>query len=80
MVTSRATGDDLIEDQDTQSADITDDTVTSDIMAPPRRPARKPAPAKPASGDDISDGKAGGDVTANGTPAMRSSRSPPRAG
>jgi transmembrane protein DUF3566 len=69
MVTSRATGDDLIEDQDTQSADITDDTVTTDIMAPPRRPARKPAPAKPASGDDTSDGKAGGDVTANGTPA-----------
>jgi len=69
MVTSRTTGDDLIEDQDTQSADITDDTVTSDIMAPPRRPARKPAPAKPASGDDTSDGKAGGDVTANGTPA-----------
>jgi hypothetical protein len=74
MVTSRTTGDDLIEDQDTQSADITDDTVTSDIMAPPRRPARKPAPAKPApatpaSGDDASDGKAGGDVTVNGTPA-----------
>src|SRR5689334_10427044 len=64
MVTSRATGDDLIEDQDTQSADITDDTATSDIMAPPRRPARKPAPAKPASGDDASDGKAGGGVPA----------------
>src|SRR6185437_5622514 len=34
-----------------------------------RRPARKPAPAKPASGDDASDGKAGGDVTANGAAA-----------
>jgi hypothetical protein len=69
MVTSRTTGDDLIEGQDTQSADITDDTVTSDIVAPPRRPARKPAPAMPAPGDDASDGKAGGDVQANGTPA-----------
>ena len=69
MVTSRTTGDDLIEDQDTQSADITDDTVTSDIMAPPRRSARTPASAMPAPGDDASDGKAGGDVQANGTPA-----------
>src|SRR5689334_8793430 len=76
MVTSRATGDDLIEDQDTQSADITDDTVTSDIMAPPRRPARKPAPAKPASGDDASGGKAGGDVPVNGTPAAEEAARP----
>lgn len=76
MVTSRATGDDLIEDQDTQSADVTDDTATSDIMAPPRRPARKPAPAKPASGDDVSDGKAGSDVPVNGTPATEEAARP----
>ncbi|HET9968920.1 MAG TPA: DUF3566 domain-containing protein [Streptosporangiaceae bacterium] len=76
MVTSRATGDDLIEDQDTQSADITDDTTTSGIMAPPSRPARKPAPAKPASGDDASGGKAGGDVPVNGTPAAEEAARP----
>jgi hypothetical protein len=48
MVTSRATGDDLIEDQDTPSADITAAELTSDVMAPPRQPARKPAAVKPA--------------------------------
>jgi transmembrane protein DUF3566 len=76
MVTSRATEDDLIDDQDDKPADSTDEAGTSDIMAPPRRPARKPAPAKPpASGtsaapdDAVSDGKAGGVGSANGTPA-----------
>lgn len=54
MVTSRTTGDDLIEDQDTaaadstEPADIDDDLGPNGVMAPPRRPARKPAPAKPA--------------------------------
>ena len=77
MVTSRATGDDLIEDQDTQSADITDDTVTSDIMAPPRKPApAKPASAQPAPGDDASDGQAGGDVAVNGMPAAEEAARP----
>jgi Transmembrane domain of unknown function (DUF3566) len=49
MVTSRATGDDLIEDQEPPPADITAAEITSDIMAPPRQPARRPAkPAKDA--------------------------------
>ena len=73
MVTSRATDDNLIDDQDTR---------TSDIMAPPRQPSRKPTPAKtdaaktdsaksaPAKKDDaVSDGTAGGGVSPNGTPA-----------
>ena len=71
MVTSRATGDDLTEDQDTPSADITgspdvtNDIGTSDIMAPSRKPTRKPTPAK----DVVSDSKAGDGVSANGTSA-----------
>ena len=76
MVTSRAADDNLIDDQDTR---------TSDIMAPPRQPSRKPtsaqsdtassdpaktAPARTASPDDaVSDGRAGGGVSPNGTPA-----------
>ena len=76
MVTSRAADDNLFDDQDTR---------TSDIMAPPRQPSRKPTPAKTdtansdpartaaartASPDDaISDGRAGGGVSPNGTPA-----------
>ena len=76
MVTSRAADDKLIDDQDTR---------TSDIMAPPRQPSRKPTPAnsdaaksdqaksdtgKTASPDDaVSDGRAGGGVSPNGTPA-----------
>jgi hypothetical protein len=40
MVTSRATGDDLVDDEDAQPADIT---------APPRQSARTPAAAKPGS-------------------------------
>jgi hypothetical protein len=76
VVTSRAADDNLFDDQDTR---------TSDIMAPPRQPSRKPtpaktdtansdpartAPARTASPDDaISDGRAGGGVSPNGTPA-----------
>ena len=73
MVTSRAADDNLIDDQDPR---------TSDIMAPPRQPSRKPAPAKsdpakpdagtsaPAKSEDAaSDGTAGGGVSPNGTPA-----------
>ena len=44
MVTSRATGDDLIEDEDAQAVDI-----TGDITAPPRQSASQPAAAKPGS-------------------------------
>jgi hypothetical protein len=71
VVTSRATDDNLTDDQD---------TPTSDIMAPPRQPSRKPTPAKsgtgkpaPAtttpSGDAVSDGTTGGGVSPNGAPA-----------
>ena len=70
MVTSRATDDNLIDDQDPQ---------TSDILASPRHPADqapgKPAPAKSASArtgspdDAASDGTAGGGVSPYGAPA-----------
>jgi hypothetical protein len=68
VVTSRAADDNLIGDQDAR---------TSDIMAPPRQPSRKSAPAKsdparsaPATNEDAaSDGTAGGGVSPNGTPA-----------
>ena len=54
VVTSRATGDDLIGDEQ--------DALTSDIMAPPRRSPQQPtaaksAPAKAVPPDDaVSDG------------------------
>ena len=57
MVTSRATDDNLIGDQDAR---------TSDIMAPPRQPSRKSAPT--TNEDAASDVTAGG-VPPNGTPA-----------
>jgi hypothetical protein len=67
MVTSRATGDDLVEDEDAQPADIT---------APPRQSARKTAAAKPGSAktapaDETQDApardaKANGDSAATG--------------
>ena len=75
MVTSRATDDNLIDDQDPQ---------TSDIMASPRQPTDqapgKPAPAKPGSAtsasartgspdDAASDRTAGSGVSPNGAPA-----------
>jgi transmembrane protein DUF3566 len=73
VVTSRATDDNLIGDQDAR---------TSDIMAPPRQPSRKSAPTKsdparsdtansaPATNEDAaSDVTAGGGVPPNGTPA-----------
>ena len=75
MVTSRATDDNLIDDQDPK---------TSDIMASPRQPADqapgKPTPvrsdsatsasARTGSPDDAaSDGTAGGGVSPNGAPA-----------
>jgi hypothetical protein len=59
VVTSRASDDNLIDDQDSR---------TSDIMAPPRqarsKQSGKPAPA--ASDDAASDGTAGGGVSPNG--------------
>lgn len=62
MVTSRASDDNLIDDQDSR---------TSDFMAPPRQ-ARSKQPGQPApaaSDDAASDGTAGGGVSPNGTPA-----------
>ena len=62
MVTSRASDDNLIDDQDAQ---------TNDIMAPPRQ-SRSKQPAKPApaaSDETASDGTAGGGVSPNGAPA-----------
>ena len=62
MVTSRASDDNLIDDQDSR---------TSDIMAPPRQ-ARSKQPGKPApaaSDDAASDGTAGAGVSPNGMPA-----------
>jgi hypothetical protein len=78
MVTSRATGDDLIEDEDTQSADAT---------APPQQSSRKPAAAKPGSAkttppDDKQDAPAPAkdaptrDVKANGGPAAKGAARP----
>ena len=62
MVTSRASDDNLIDDQDSR---------TNDFMAPPRQ-ARSKQPGQPApaaSDDAASDGTAGGGVSPNGTPA-----------
>jgi hypothetical protein len=78
MVTSRATGDDLIEDADTQSADAT---------APPQQSSRTPAAAKPGSAkttppDDKQDAPAPAkdaptrDVKANGGPAAKGAARP----
>jgi transmembrane protein DUF3566 len=60
VVTSRASDDNLIDDQGAR---------TSDIMAPPRQ-SRSQQPAKPASAandETASDGTAGGGVSPNGT-------------
>ena len=62
MVTSRASNDNLTDDQDAR---------TSDIMAPPRQ-SRSKQPAKPApaaTDETASDGTAGGGGSPNGTPA-----------
>jgi hypothetical protein len=69
VMTSRATSDDLIDDQDPR---------TSDIMAPPRRPtAAKSAPATTAAPDDAaSDGTAGGGVSPNGASAAAKQDAP----
>jgi len=62
VVTSRASDDNLIDDQD---------AGTSDIMAPPRQSrSQQPAKPAPAANDETgSDGTAGGAVSPNGTPA-----------
>ena len=69
MVSSRASDDNLVDDQDSR---------TSDIMAPPRqarsKQSGKPAPA--ASDDAASDGTAGGGVSPNGTPAAGREEAP----
>jgi len=75
VVTSRATDGNLTDEQDTR---------TSDIMAPPRQPSRKPTPAKtdaarsaPVKNDDAeSDVTAGGGVSPNGTPAAGKEEAP----
>jgi hypothetical protein len=62
VVTSRASDDNLIDDQGAR---------TSDIMAPPRQ-SRSTQPAKPApaaSDETASEGTAGGGIWPNGTPA-----------
>ena len=69
MVTSRASDDNLIDDQDSR---------TSDIMAPPRQ-ARSKQPGQPApaaSDDAASDSTAGGGVSPNGTPAAGREEAP----
>ncbi|HEY2269465.1 MAG TPA: DUF3566 domain-containing protein [Streptosporangiaceae bacterium] len=85
MVTSRATGDDLVEDEDAQAVG-----TTGDITAPPRQSARKPAAAKPAPAktapaDETQDvpakntpvnGATGRDVKANGSPAAKGTARP----
>ena len=62
MVTSRASDDNLIDDQAAR---------TSDIMAPPRQSrSKQPATPAPAASDETaSDGTAGGGISPNGTPA-----------
>jgi Transmembrane domain of unknown function (DUF3566) len=62
VVTSRASDDNLIDDQDSR---------TSDFMAPPRQArSKQPGKSAPAASDDAaSDGTAGGGVSPNGTPA-----------
>jgi hypothetical protein len=62
VVTSRASDDNLIDDQDSR---------TSDFTAPPQqaRSKRRGKPAPAASDDAVSDGTAGGGVSPNGTPA-----------
>ena len=59
MVTSRASDDNLIDDQGAR---------TSDIMAPPRQ-SRSKQPTPASSDETASDGTAGGGVSPNGTPA-----------
>jgi hypothetical protein len=68
VVTSRATDDDLIGDEQ--------ETRPTGVMAPPRLPSSKPAAAGSASADAepddaVSDGPAGGGVSANGASASR---------
>ena len=67
MVTSRATDDNLTDDQDPQ---------TSDIMASPRQPADQ-ALGQPAPAKSESDGTAGGGVSPNGAPAGGKEAAPP---
>jgi hypothetical protein len=69
VVTSRASDDNLIDDQDSR---------TSDFMAPPRQ-ARSKQPGQPApaaSDDAASDSTAGGGVSPNGTPAAGREEAP----
>jgi hypothetical protein len=69
VVTSRASDDNLIDDQDSR---------TSDFMAPPRQArSKQPGKSAPAASDDTaSDGTAGGGVSPNGTPAAGRGEAP----
>jgi hypothetical protein len=69
VVTSRASDDNLIDDQDSR---------TSDFMAPPRQArSKQPGQSAPAASDDTaSDGTAGGGVSPNGTPAAGRGEAP----
>jgi hypothetical protein len=69
VVTSRASDDNLIDDQDSR---------TSDFMAPPRQArSKQPGKSAPAASDDAaSDGTAGGGVSPNGTPAAGREEAP----
>ena len=69
MVTSRASDDNLIDDQDSR---------TSDFMAPPRQArSKQPGKSAPAASDDTaSDGTAGDGVSPNGTPAAGRGEAP----
>jgi hypothetical protein len=69
VVTSRASDDNLIDDQDSR---------TSDFMAPPRQPrSKQPGKSAPAASDDTaSDGTAGDGVSPNGTPAAGKEETP----
>jgi hypothetical protein len=69
VVTSRASDDNLVDDQDSR---------TSDFMAPPRQArSKQPGQSAPAASDDTaSDGTAGGGVSPNGTPAAGRGEAP----
>ena len=69
MVTSRASDDNLIDDQDSR---------TSDFTAPPQqaRSKQRGKSAPAASDDAVSDGTAGGGVSPNGTPAAGREEAP----
>ena len=83
MVTSRATDDNLIDDQDPQTSDIMASPRSSADQAPGKRTPAKPDSATSASartgspGDAASEATAGGGVSPNGAPAAGKGDAPP---